>query len=186
MSKEEYDSWTLSPDSWFCDHCRAIRANRLKRGALAGETEISSVVRSAYEEIITWRKNFFTLPRGKAGSDFLKELTRLIHLFTDCTTWQRLSLGLVHIFVPIMLQKPSKKSKAKDHTKYLAARLEKWTNGDLQGLLEECKEIQKRLVKSQTLKLESKEKAFVRLMLLGKLRQARKFIDNDTQGYLTL
>ena len=144
MSEEEYDSWKLSPDSWFCDHCRAIRANRLKWGALAGETEISSEVRSAYEKIITWRKNFFTLPRGKAGSDFLKELTRLIHLFTDCTSWERLSLGLVHVFVPIMLQKPSKKSKAKDHAKYLAARLEKWTKGDLQGLLEECKEIQKK------------------------------------------
>ena len=80
-----------------------------------------------------------------------------------------------------MLQKPNKKSKAKDHAKYLAARLEKWTKGDLQGLLEECKEIQKRLVKSQKLKEESNEKAFVRLMLLGKLRQASKFIDKTTK-----
>ena len=129
MSEEEYDSLKSSPDSWFCDHCRAMRANRINWGALVGENEIFYEVRSAYEQITTWRKNFFTLQRGKAGCGFLKELTHLIHLFTDRTTWERLSLGLVHIFVPIMLQKPNKKSKAKDHAKYLAARLEKWTKG---------------------------------------------------------
>ena len=49
--------------------------------------------------------------RGKAGTDFIKELTRLI-------------LSLVHIFIPLMLQKPGPKSKAKDHVKYLATRLD--------------------------------------------------------------
>ena len=43
-------------------------------------------------------------------------------------------ITLVHIFMPIMLQKPSAKSKARDHSKYLAQRLEKWTKGDRVGL----------------------------------------------------
>ena len=53
MSEEEYDSWKSSPDGWFCDHCRAIRASGLNWGALIGETEISYEVRAAYEKILT-------------------------------------------------------------------------------------------------------------------------------------
>ena len=81
-----------------------------------------------------------------------------------------------------MLQKPSKKSlKAKDPVKYLSTRLEKWAKGELQVLIDECREIQKRLATSRARKAEAKEKAFVRLMLLGKLRQASNFIKNDNQ-----
>ena len=182
MSDQEYFSLSSSSESWFCDHCRSIRANRLKWGNLVGEVDISSAVSNSYEEIVTWRKNLFSLPRGKAGTDLIKELTRLIYLFANSTSWQRVSLSLVHIFLPIMLQKPSKKSKAKDHVKYLTSRLEKWSKGQLNDLMDECREIQKRIVnKSQAWKAESKEKAFVRLMLEGKLRQASKFIKNDDQ-----
>ena len=64
------------------------------------------------------------LSRGKAGTEFIKELTRLIFLFVNKTKWEHLALSLVHIFMPLILQKPSKSSKAKDHAKYLLARLE--------------------------------------------------------------
>ena len=88
-------------------------------------------------------------------------------------------MTLVHIFIPLMLQKPSRKSKAKDHVKYLSTRLEKWSKGDLKGLMSEGKEIQKRLARSQTQKAEAKEKTFCRLMFLGKVGQACKFVNND-------
>ena len=103
ISEEEYFALSNSSDSWFCDHCRSIRANKLKWGTLDGECNISSAVKSAYQKVITWKKNIFSLPRGKCGSDFLKELTRLLCLFVDKTKWERLALPLVHIFVPIML-----------------------------------------------------------------------------------
>ena len=80
-----------------------------------------------------------------------------------------------------MLQKPCSKSKARDHVKYLASRLEKWKSGDLPGLLAEAREIPKRLTsRKQQLKEESSRKAFCRLMLLGKIKQAMKFIDSDS------
>ena len=78
-----------------------------------------------------------------------------------------------------MLQKPSRKSKAKDHAKYLTTRLTKWTSGDLDALMAECREIQSRLTKKGNLKQESKRKAFVRLMLVGKVKQALSFINSD-------
>ena len=166
MSNEEYSNLTNSSDDWFCDRCSSIRASTIKWGSLEGEVSISQAVKAAYNEVVTWRKNIFTLPRGKCGSDFIKELTRLVYLFVDCTTWERLSLPLLHLFVPLMLQKPGPKSKARDHAKYLASRLGKWSRGELDSLLSEGKEFQKRLVQRQKVKDDSKLKAFTRLICL--------------------
>ena len=79
-----------------------------------------------------------------------------------------------------MLQKPSRKSKAKDHAKYLATQLEKWSSGDLDALMAQCREIQKWLSQKRNQQQESKRKAFVRLMLVGKVKQALGFINNDS------
>ena len=90
--------------------------------------------------------------------------------------------------MPLMLQKPSSKSKARDHVKYLEKRLRYWQAGDLNSLLTENRVIQKKLKQKQDKKKESKEKAFSRLMALGKLSQAAKFIDteNETRGVHSL
>ena len=87
-----------------------------------------------------------------------------------------------------MLQKPSSKSKARDHTKYLEKRLKQWKDGDLDSILSENREIQRLMKESQDKKQESKLKAFCRLMLVGKMSQAAKFIDsnNDTRGVHSL
>jgi hypothetical protein len=46
-------------------------------------------------------------------------------LFSLKTVWEPVALGLVIIFVPIMLQRPSGRSKAKENASYLAERLQK-------------------------------------------------------------
>ena len=98
------------------------------------------------------------VPRGKAGTDFIKEITRIINLFVLPTKWSRLSLAKLHIFIPLMLQKPSSKSKAKDHVKYRDKRLKLWLAGDLDALLSENREIQKKLRQTQDKKTETREK----------------------------
>ena len=75
--------------------------------------------------------------------------------------------------------KTKQKSKAQDHTKYLLSRLELWKNGELDKLIEEGKEIQKRMLRKKKKTEESNLKAFSRLMLVGKVKQATKFISND-------
>ena len=87
-----------------------------------------------------------------------------------------------------MLQKPSSKSKAKDHCKYLEKRLKLWTEGDLDSIMAENREIQKKLRQSQDKKKETKERAFSRLMFQGKISAAMKFIDseNDMRGVHSL
>ena len=144
-----------------------------------GEEFISLLVKRAYAQILTWKKNIFTLPRGKGGTDFIKELTRLVYLFVEQTKWERIALSLIHIFISLMLQKPSQESKTRDHAKYLLSRLEKWQNGKLDEIIVEGKEIQKRMMRNKPRTQESNLKAFTRLMLAGKIRQATKFINND-------
>ena len=45
----------------------------------------------------------------------------------------------------LLLQKPSKKSKTKDHIKCLERRLANWSNGDLEELVKESRTLQHRL-----------------------------------------
>ena len=136
---------------------RQIKANKIKWGDHSGEEIIQEMVQSAYADIIGWKKNIFRLPRGKCGSDFIKELTNLINHFVNKTPWQRLALLLVHVFIPLMLQKPSSKSKPRDHTKYLTTRLERWRNGQLKSLMDEAREIQERIKPNKNKERAEKE-----------------------------
>ena len=180
MSDEEYgDHMAREEDEWFCDCCQLNRSNSVIWGTMLGEGLIRAELNKTYDEIITWGRNLFMLPRGKSGERFIKELTRLVYLFVNKTAWEGLSLQLVHVFIPLMLQKPSSTSKARDHAKYLLARLEKWKNGDLKSLMDEARVIQEKLKKRKKAEDSSKQKGLnSRLMMVGKVGQAMKLINN--------
>ena len=181
ISKQQYEYYSEpnNTDSWVCKNCKNASSNITNCANLGNEESIIIMCKDIYKEIVGWSKNLFILPRGKAGKEFIMELDRLIGLFVNKTSLQRVSLLLLHIFMPIMLQKPSEKSKAKDHSKYLSKRLEMWENGDLKSLMAEAREIQKRHKKSLEKRTENKTKRFCQLMLLGKVAQANKLINND-------
>ena len=155
MSPEDFASL---PETWYCVTCLSIQSNKIKWGALVGEAMIRTSITLIYNEIITWRKNLFMVPRGKVGTDFIKEITNIINQFTIPSKWTRLALAKVHIFIPLMLQKPSSKSKAKDHAKYLERRLKLWTTGDLNAIMAENREIQKKLRHSLWSRKETRDK----------------------------
>ena len=104
---------------------------------MVGEVLIKNELTVIYDEIIKWKKNLFQLPRGSSAEKFIKELTRLIYLFVNKTAWEKVALQMIHVFIPLMLQKPSLKSKARDHSKYLLTRLQRWKDGDLKSLMEQ-------------------------------------------------
>ena len=95
MPEETFQALSNSSESWFCATCQSVRANKIKWGAMEGEVTIKTVIKTVYEEIITWRKNLFMVPRGKAGTAFIKELTRLISLFNSPNKWTRVALAKV-------------------------------------------------------------------------------------------
>ena len=100
--------------------------NPMKWGSMKTEGEISRKLNRLYENAISWHKNFFDIPRGASGQDMIRKVTTLLQLFNNDTAWKNISLKAIHVFIPYMLQKPSAKSKNKDHLKYLVKRLEWW------------------------------------------------------------
>jgi len=43
-------------------------------------------INDAYDEVIHWCRNIFSVPVGKAGTQFVRELARLFQSFADCST----------------------------------------------------------------------------------------------------
>lgn len=123
----------------------------------------------------------FEVPRGRAGKEFIEELTRLFNLFIYKTKWRPVALKLVHVFLPIMLQRPAPKSKPQHNSKYLRERLKLWADGDLDTILKQCCQIQKQLKVRHKEQSVNYTKAFCRLMLQGRVRKALKYVNNDEQ-----
>ena len=171
-------------ERWVCKKCQSKEeedySTETRWGKYVGHEKIKEKIDNVHKEMSTWQKNHFLLPRGKAGSEFIGELTRLLNHFNMKTHLEKHAISLALPFINLMVQKPSRTSKAKENNRFLTDRLKKWNDQDIDGLLGEAREIQRRLVKAEKNIEESNEKAFCRLMLQGKVAKALKFIDNNS------
>ena len=102
-------------------------------------------VSTVYEQVVYWKKNLFLLPSGKAGKQYIDETTKLMNEWMQESPLKDIAFKAIMIMPILLLQKPSKNSKAKDHLKALERRLESWMSGDLLELSKEAETIQKRL-----------------------------------------
>ena len=105
-----------------------------------GELESSafaSLLDSVYLEVVHWRKNSFSIPRGNSGKAF-------VNAFAHGSALEHVALKATIVLPLLVLQKPHRKSKAKDHAALLERRLKIWEQGNLAELLNEGKVIQKR------------------------------------------
>jgi hypothetical protein len=95
----------------FCDSCSKQSCHQTQFPVVWGEYWgiyiIYEKVTSVLEEISGWNKNLFYLPWGKVGKDYLKELSRLLDLFSLKTVCEPVQIGMSIIFMPLMLQRPS-------------------------------------------------------------------------------
>ena len=66
-------------------HFNASNPPNFVWGDTDGET-LSSRLMKAYEEVVSWKRNLFEVLRGKAGTDFVSEVTRLIEAYSDATS----------------------------------------------------------------------------------------------------
>ena len=82
-----------------------------------------------YEEVVHWRSNNFLVPYGRAGKSFVCELARLYQAFVEGSALHSIALMACSVMQPLLLQKPCKQSKAKDHSRHLSRRLELWKRG---------------------------------------------------------
>ena len=83
----------------------------------------------------------------------------------------------------LLLQKPSFKSKSKEHTLCLKRRLSQWENGDFEALISEARTIQSKLNGPSIHKSSDQlAKLFVKHMLNGKINAAIRLLDNAESG----
>ena len=81
-------------------------------------------VSTVHEQVVYWKKNLFLLPLGKAGKQYIDETTKLMNEWLQESTLKDIAFKAIMIMPNLLLQKPSKNSKAKDHLKTLEKRLE--------------------------------------------------------------
>ena len=87
------------------------------------------MIDETYNEIIHWRKNLFKIPSGRAAKMFILELATWLEHFNINSDYQCIALKVYFILPCLILQKPSKESKAKDHCKKIRREnenMERW------------------------------------------------------------
>ena len=164
-----------------------VRIARYKWGD-KNDHELETAVDIIYDKVVYWRKNLFMLPTGKAGKDYVQELTRLINAWTNKEALRNIAIKAIHVMPNLLLQKPHAKSKSSEHLKALKRRIALWKAGDLNELLFECETIQKRLKSFDSPKsIGEISKKFVTLMSKGNVNGALKLLTNSmSNGILPL
>lgn len=78
-------------------------------------TELIAQVCRAYEEVVLWRQNVFYLPSGRDGTWFVNEKARLFEAMQPGNPIEPIAMKAAMIMEHLLLQRPRKKSKSKDH-----------------------------------------------------------------------
>ena len=92
-----------------------------------------------------------------------------------------IALKAVMLMPALLMQKPSRKSNAKQHSQYLAKRLDSWNAGKFDELMREGRDIQQKL-RQTVRKDETPEhvaKVFARLIWEGKINPALRLLDKQ-------
>ena len=103
---------------------------------------------------------------------------RQYNVDSDC---RAIALKVFFTLPSLLLQKPSKSSKAKDHLAKLVERLKMWQEGKLSELLCDARLIQKRLTTGKKRQPEDTARVFPRLMFQGKINAALKFLSEESE-----
>ena len=59
-------------------------------------------INAAYDEVVHWKRNIFSVPTGWAGNNFVSELTSLFRAYTDSSALEVVAL-FASMVLPILL-----------------------------------------------------------------------------------
>ena len=85
------------------------------------------------------------MPSGAAWKKYIEEITRLLKPWIQDSPLKTIALKAIHVTPVLLLQKPSKNSKSKDHLVSLEKCLKLWEVGDISNLFHEGETIQERM-----------------------------------------
>ena len=126
--------------------------------------QFTQTIDNIYDEIVHWRKNLFKLPSGTAGRSFISLLTNWLDHFNRGTEFRRIALKVFMVLPCLLLQKPSRQGKSKEHSKKLGERQQLCNEGRINELMRENRKIQKSLVNSTNRTSENSSCNFAKLM----------------------
>lgn len=148
------------------------------------------MISSTYNEVLHWKPNLFMLPSGQQGKRFINELARLFHAFNQQSPLEAIAIKTAMCMPALLLQKPSPKSRTRNHIDSLRRRLDLWENRDFAILLKEGKTIQRRLVERQNHSSGNSSnitRTFTRLMNCGQTKKAIQLLSRTpSKGVLGL
>ena len=132
-----------------------------------------STLNIVFEEDLYWRPNLFKVPYGKAGKSFVLELARLYRAFATSSALELVALKAATLLPILPLQKPSRRSKTKDHITCIG----------LNNLLREGRAIQQCIpTSSPSLNNEQLSRSFAKLMFEGKTKAALRLLMEVSKG----
>ena len=153
-------------------------------GGMPG-SECVGLIERCYARAVHWIPNLFKVPFGKHGKSFVKELARLFRSFAEDSAMESIALKAALLFPLLLLQKPHRRSKNKDHVHVLERRLKSWHDGCFLDLLKEGKTIQKGfIVRGSSNKKPDLSTSFSHLMYEGKVKAALRLLENQGSGGL--
>ena len=112
--------------------------------AAAAAAVTTESVLSAYEEVITWRRNLFIVPHGAVGRRFVALLADLMHSFAVGGAARRHAWAAVVVASQLLLQKPCATQYGAS-APHLDRRLGLWESGRIGELLREGRCLQAHL-----------------------------------------
>ena len=196
LSDREYELLQRA-EKFYCEPCESLMpgvpnlpeptvlpnaaSEKLEWGSVI-QSKFCQSVNSAYESIVHFRSNLFNVPSGADGKLFVRELTFWIkQINSSQSQLNSVALKAFMTLPALILQKPSKNSKSKEHTSCVKRRLELWKKGDIISLLKEVKKIQSKFKKKGGKERSPGEvaKLFARLVMHGKIGAALKLLDKE-------
>ena len=145
--------------------------------------DFSHALEGTYAEVVHWRRNNFKVPTGKSGKEFVRELSSLFSAFASASSMESIALKATVIMPILLLQKPHRRSKTKDHITCLERRLQVWKEGNLNELTLEGRTIQSRLSKfDKSMATQNLSCSFANLMFEGKTKAALDLLSHAEKG----
>ena len=136
-----------------------------------------------YNIMVYWKKNVFMLPAGRAGKDYIDEITRLLNTWIQDSAIKHNTFKAIMVMSSSILKKPSRNSKAKDHSEALQQNMVLRQSGDLLQLFKETGTIQKGIKDSTKPKsIAQLSKKFVEHMNKGNINSAIKLLSNNMEN----
>ena len=100
----------------------------------------------AYEQTVFFKQNLMRIPSGNVTKQFISELTLWItELNNRNSSINSHAIKAFMVLPDLLLQKPTRRSKAKENSQALKRRLDEWNKGNIRGLLKEAKQVQTKL-----------------------------------------